>query len=614
VIDLKMKTPMPTLLAAAFLICVAVFQPAFAADRLVLGRTAADWQDSPLIFNALDAFGNGSLAPLEADTTENLLPRVVELGGNAQTSVTTAAARSNEILDDLIDGDASTGWRVYTNTNGAELQIDLGAVFFLRRVLLERGVFNRDDRSLRGYELYVNDGDSLNFVDDPGDDEGPQPLFSLVSQDRSHGELELDVSMLPQPVRFMKLRSTGERSFQMGDLQVFGVGVTPFAQYTSRIYDLGGSANFGPIEIHASVDEKAVLNFSTRTGATPDDSLYFEQTGIPGQFNEVTRNTFDRSLDPSYAGVVRVNDRDWSAWSPAYVNAVGPLSSPDSRRFIQFDFRFISNGLTDKAVVDSVVINYTVPALADSIVAEIFPAEATLGESNEFEYHLRSVFDGGERGFDTVVINTPFNGEATAVTVDGLPVSSFEQSIDGNRLRVSFPDDRVSRTDQQVMVRFTSLVTVAGTAFRGEVEDSQSDAFPQRTIAGDADEAIESNSLIVSGQIVNKLLANVDFSSPVVTPNADGVNDELILNYTLLKATSVVDVDVIVYNLAGQPVRILYRSSDLTGPNTVNWDGCGGAGCAQGGERLAPGLYVIRLSVDSDSDGDAVLKTVAVAY
>ena len=595
------------------LISLAVVHPVDAAERLVLGTSAEEWEETALIFNALDALSTGTLAPLQADTTENLLPRVVELGGSAQTSVTAAAARSNEILGELIDGEYTTGWRVYTNTNGAELTVDLGAVFFLQRILLERGVVNRDDRSIRGYELYVNDGDSLNFVDDPSDSQGPQPLFSLVAQDRSHGELELDVRIRAQPVRFMKLRSTGERSFQMGDLQVFGIGVTPFAQYTSEVFDLGSAANFGPVEIFASVDPAAKFNFSTRTGTVPDDSLYFEQTGIPGQFDEVSRDDFDRSLDPSYAGVVRVNDRDWSAWSPAYDEDVGPLSSPDNRRYMQFDMRFISNGLTDKAVVDSVVINYTVPALADSVVAEITPASATLGESNVFEYHLRSVFGGGERGFDTVTITTPFEATASEVIVDGASVP-FEPSVLGNQLSVTFPQDRVDSDGQRVVVRFTSLVTVAGTAFRGTVGDSQSDAYPQRTIAGDADEAVDSNTLIVSGQIVDKLLANVEFSSNVVTPNNDGVNDLLALDYTLLKATSAVDVEVVIYNLAGQPVRGLYSSLDLTGPNTVFWDGCGGAGCDQGGTPLPPGLYVLRLAVDSDSGGDAILRTVAVAY
>ena len=122
----------------------------------------------------------GGLSPLEADPEENILPRIKELGGSATTSVTTAAARSNQIINELIDGDYKTGWRVYTNPNGAELNVDMGAIFVLHRIRLLRGVLNDDERSLRGYEFYVNDGDSLNFI-------GGNPVYALIAQDRSHG-------------------------------------------------------------------------------------------------------------------------------------------------------------------------------------------------------------------------------------------------------------------------------------------------------------------------------------------------------------------------------------------------------------------------------------------
>ena len=585
----------------AMVLVLAVVDIGDATERLVLGGSGADWNESAVVFSALDVLEGGVLAPLQADTTENLLPRVVELGGSAQTSVTTAAARSNEILGDLIDDDFKTGWRVYTNTNGAELRIDLGAVFVLQRIHMEPGVVGRVDRSLRGYELLVNDGDSLNFV-------GNEPIFSLIAKDRSNGAVEFDVRFPPQPVRFLILRSTGERSFQMGDMQVFGVGVTPFAHYTSQVFDLGQPANFGPVEIYSTIDGAAQLLFSTRSGEVQDDSLYFEQTGIPGKFKEVTRDQFDRSLDPSYAGEVRANDRDWSAWSPPYAESIGGLNSPDNRRFVQFDVRFISNGLTAKASIDSVVVNYSVPPLAASVIAEITPGRAELGERNEFEYHLRSVFSGGERGFDGVVIFTPFAAEATAVEVDGVPVF-FTQEAGDTRLRVGFPDNRVEADGQRVMVRFNTLVTVSGTEFRGEVSDSQSDAFPQRLVSGDADEAVDSNTLVVSGQILDDLFANVAFSSAVFSPNGDGRNDRLEINYTLLKATSAVDVRVVAYNLAGQPVRELYDARDLTGPNTVFWDGRNA-----GGELVPPGIYVVKLSADSDSGGDAKIEIIAVAY
>ena len=573
------------------------------AERLKIGGDGQAWDGVGLFFNALEVTDSEGLSPLEADPQENLLPRIRELGGSATTSVTTAAARSNQIINELIDGEYTTGWRVYTNTNGAELEVDMGAIFVLQRIFFRRGVLNDDERSLRGYEFYVNDGNPLNFI-------GTTPVYSLIAQNRSHGLPELDLSFSPTQVRYFKLRSTGERGFQMGDLEVFGVGVTPFAHYISKVIDLGAPANFGPISVYTRTDSLATALFSTKTCTVRDDSLYFRQTGIPGEFEEVPRDQFDRTLDPAYAGQVRTNTRDWSAWSPPYSELVdGVIHSPDNRRFLQFEFKLLSSGLLDKAVIDSVVINYTVPAIADSIVAEISPTQARIGETNEFTYYLRSVVNSGNRGFDSVLISTPFASTATAVEVDGATVSDFTQEMAGGKLQVSFPNNRITRSGQEVKVHFSSLLTVSGTEFRAEVGDSQSDAFPQRVISGDASIETEGNTLVVSSKIEDRLFSGVDFSSAVVTPNGDSINDELKLNYILLKATNPVNIKVIVHNLAGQEIVRLYDQRDLSGPNEVTWDGRDNAG-----QVVAPGLYLVRLSADTDAGKTTEMRSVAVVY
>ena len=111
----------------------------------MIGGNGQAWDDVGLFFNALEVTEGEGLSPL-ADPEENILPRIRELGGGATTSVTTAAARSNQIINELIDGDYKTGWRVYTNTNGAELTVDMGAIFVLQRIFFRRGVLNDDER------------------------------------------------------------------------------------------------------------------------------------------------------------------------------------------------------------------------------------------------------------------------------------------------------------------------------------------------------------------------------------------------------------------------------------------------------------------------------------
>ena len=567
------------------------------------GNDGLEWQNNSLVFNALEVTDENGLSPLEADPEANLLPRIKELGGTATTSVRTAAARSNQILKELIDEQYTTGWRVYTNTNGAELEVDMGAVFVLQRIFLHRGVLNDDERSLRGYEFYVNDGDSLNFI-------GDKPVYSLIAQDRSHGLPELDLSFSPTQVRYFKLRSTGERGFQMGDLEVFGLGVTPFAQYISRVIDLGDAANMGPVNVYTSINGEAKTQFSTKTGYVANDSLYFSQTGIPGEFEEVSLDDFDRTLDPSYAGIIRENTRDWSTWSPPYAQLENAeINAPDNRRYFQFQFRLLSGSLLDKAVVDSVVINYTTPAIADSVIAEISPTTAILGQENDFTYHLRSVTANDKRGFDTVIIRTPFAARATGLSIDGIEINDFTwQGVDG-RLQVAFPNNRITRSGQAIDVHFTSLMTISGTEFRGEVADSQSDAFPQRIIFGNANEEAVDNTLVVSARIDNKLFTGVDFSSDIITPNGDGINDQVALKYVLLKATDPVGVQVIIYDLSGREVRRLYNARDSSGPNQVAWDGR-----ADDNTTVPPGLYLIRLEANTDAGDATQMRSVAVVY
>ena len=585
---------------ALALACLAL--PAAAAERLKIGGDGLEWESNSLVFNALEVTDEGGLSPLEADPEENILPRIKELGGSATTSVRTAAARSNQILNELIDGSHTTGWRVYTDPNGAELEVDMGAIFVLHRIRLLRGVLNDDERSLRGYEFYVNDGDSLNFV-------GGNPVYGLIAQDRSHGLPELDLSFPPTQVRFFRLRSTGERGFQMGDLEVFGVGVTPFAQYISQVIDLGEAANLGPIDVYSRISGAAQAQFSTKTGFVVTDSLYFRQTGIPGELEEVTLANFDRTLDPSYAGVVRENNRDWSAWSPPYAELIRvPVHSPDNRRYLQFQFKLLSNSLLDKAVIDSVVFNYTVPSLADSVIAEISPTTAILGQENEFTYHLRSVVSSGHRGFDTAIIHAPFAARATGVRVDGVEIDNFTWEFAAGRLQVRFPDARITRSGQAVAVRFVSLVTVSGTEFRGEVADSQSDAFPQRVAFGDAVEEAADNTLVVSARIDDDLFTGVAFSSAVITPNGDGINDRITLDYILLKATHAVEVEVVVYDLSGRPVHRLYKARDRSGPNQVSWDGRDAAG------TVPPGMYLLRLEATTDAGIATQMRSIAVVY
>ena len=99
------------------------------------------------------------------------------------------------------------------------------------------------------------------------------------------------------------------------------------------------------------------------------------------------------------------------------------------------------------------------------------------------------------------------------------------------------------------------------------------------------------------------------------SPNGDGLNDELRLDFTLFLAPGRSPVMVEVFDLRGRCLRRLVRERAVsTGEYTIPWDGRD-----YSGNIVAPGLYAIRLSLDSDLDETGllhreILRTVAVAY
>ena len=99
------------------------------------------------------------------------------------------------------------------------------------------------------------------------------------------------------------------------------------------------------------------------------------------------------------------------------------------------------------------------------------------------------------------------------------------------------------------------------------------------------------------------------------TPNGDGINDELMMEFTLVLVGRSTAVEAEVFDLSGRLVaRVEERREVSTGHYSIPWDGRDAAG-----DMLPPGLYAVRLSLDADTGGtgvsrDEVLRTVALTY
>jgi hypothetical protein len=180
---------------------------------------------------------------------------------------------------------------------------------------------------------------------------------------------------------------------------------------------------------------------------------------------------------------------------------------------------------------------------------------------------------------------------------------------DDSRLTIQLNGRRISTSGQVLRISFQTLVTVYGTTFFAKVFDSQLDALGQEVIPGDASAISESDRLSVHGELRRELVLGFSASPPVFTPNGDGINDQGVVTYVLLRALNPVPLELTIYDLAGKAVRQLQRASGLNGPQQANWDGLDDQG-----NQVPPGLYLVRLSVDTDTGSETQSQLVGVVY
>ena len=178
-------------------------------------------------------------------------------------------------------------------------------------------------------------------------------------------------------------------------------------------------------------------------------------------------------------------------------------------------------------------------------------------------------------------------------------------------LRVRLPE--VVRRNDVVAIDMSTVIYGQGTALSASVGNTSSPGSWQRVDPHqEALEDIRSGVMQVLTPPGGPMVDGLRMSSPVVTPNGDGANDEMQLTFSVLRVEGPRDVTAEVFDLSGRrlwsDVRQRARAS---GAYRVEWPGVDAAGA-----RLAPGAYLLRVSVDAGeaSGGAESLRAVYVVY
>ena len=368
---------------------------------------------------------------------------------------------------------------------------------------------------------------------------------------------------------------------------------------------------------------------------------------------EITGSEHGRVRDK---GPIRDDLTNWSPWSPPY-SAAGlvadreldvpgagtPVRSPSPRRYFQFMVEFASRGFDSAAGLGALAFDVSTPALADTLIGEVFPRNAEVGATTDFTYAVLVRMGAATAGFDRLEIETPLRVEAVGVVeiqgpdgplasadfsghaLDDLPVEVGDGfavlAVTDDGLLLSLPT--VEQDEALVTVEFATAVLRFGTIFSARVLRTDVGAVGQNVLAGNAADlgragvpdpdlvrvgAAVATNLTVQVAISRDLLTNVRAAPGVFTPNGDQRNDRVAIHYDVTNIASPVPVEIQLFDLAGRPIRTLVESR-TSGRYAIEWDGRDDAG-----RLVPPGQYVYAVTLDADTGEDRRLGVIGVAY
>ena len=622
------------------------------SDALTIYRIgAADWPvpelDVPYQFvqlewEAINAKAHGSavqmalapdgIVPQQLDPTVNLTPLLNERGGRIETLQTIVGFADFPARDaPMFDGDPTThflgdgDWGGdYGRVKNKLLIFDLGGNFIVDRIKFYPRQRFLDTRFIERFVIGTSDGDPLKkntreYV--VGGEGGQFRDYDLVYNITENTQSEIELNIPDSPIRQLMFEAPPNTRgvWEIAEFELYGIGFAPKSQYTTNVIDLGGMASLGDLTWSGEAEGGAGVAIAMRSGDDDDPNSYWrltfrgdERSRFGTNGTALTLSTYNRLEKGEKAGITP-DTENWSDWSPPYNFVAGGdvLLADRPRRYVQLKADFTSQKEAGGRL-DFLQFSVSNPPVATQALAEIAPASARAGEVTSFTYAILPQLRDEDLGFDTIEVETPVE----VASIDALRIDSQEASFavvrsDARGFALRIPRIDPQQTGELIEIDFAVEVFKFGTVFTGRISDSEKPFEVRQALTpGDADPLTDSNTLSVGLVNVEEQAVNaLKLSSPVFTPNGDGINDSLEIEYELLNLFGAVPVMLELYDLSGRRVGMVHRGTAASGRFALAWDG----GLVNGAVP-APGLYLLRLEVDSDQGKEARQRVIALAY
>lgn len=511
-----------------------------------------------------------------------------------------------------VDGEWGSFWSVEVGFSGNDpavvfqdphrnIYFDLGTWYWVNRAAIVFG--DRYSRAFPNYVIALSDGSRA--------PDGSLSYVALTGRGQEDGETTAHRSLLFQDNVFPLTKA---RYFRMNytlvaesarpairEIQLYGRGFLPEVSLASEPIELGRTARIlSAMHWTAHAPPGTQVRVRTRSGNQLDQNIrYFTSTG-----QEVNEAKYRKllSFQRGDSTVTIIPGPDWSPWSLPYSVPGAPITSPSPRRYVMIEATLRSDDPDAAALLRSLRLSLDAP-LANQIRGEIAPNKTPQrGQPQTFTLLLQPAFQDGNRGFDQVLVELPPGAEMDlidgAIGAEQYGRDQLERLPTGaDSLWVRLPAP-VGPEQDRVSLRFSGALYLVSNAFEVQVGHDQ---VWQRVDA--------SRGLTVFTPFTTAVLGKVTASSNPFTPNGDGINDVVELAFPVFQVQGAKALILEVYGLDGERVqRIEQAAATAAGHQRLTWDGRD-----RTGRLLPPGLYLCRVGVEVDAEGEQTTSTKLVA-
>jgi hypothetical protein len=517
------------------------------------------------------------------------------------------------------------------------LIVDLAGSYFLDNIrVIQTPHISSWTGPFRSYRIQLSDGST-----NAGGSLAWKTVGSLdnIDEDERYHDFKFPLAKVEHFAYTYRLYE-GSDSYALAELQFFGEGYMPESRIASvfegpsAFIELGNTAqNLASIEWDADTPPATSIILQTRTGnAVKTITHYYKKNGeeYPGTDEEAAKaHATDKKFfgDAAVGPVVAetIPGSDWSGWSQPYLNSGERIRSPSPRKYASIQATFLTDSPLVAATLRSITLNFVTP-VARTVIGEVLPSRLEeIGTKRQFSYFIRSTFESSSRGFDDILIEAPAGVEMkfkqVHVDLPGQETATYTVQSEGFEMVTEDSDSlwmhlpapiKTTTGSALIEVQFEATIFDFSTFFNGSTSHSSFENSWQRVEDGDANGATDSEQTVVLALEKGEVLGNIEVASAIITPNGDGINDEIAVGFSLMRVGTSVPLQVRIYDLSGRLVRQLRDESISTGRHTVVW-----TGVDQSGALVPPGIYLLRIDIDVNSDsstGTLVDRLVHVVY